>query len=289
VLVIDNGSTDDSTDVARAAGARVIEAPGERVARLRNIGAHAASGRVLAFVDADHVLDPGWISVALENFALEPSIGAAGALCRAPQDGTWVQRAYDRLRKRRRGRAEVEWLGAGNMAVARDAFQTVGGFDERLETCEDVDLCKRLRSAGYRLIADDRMGNVHLGDPETLRDLFRGELWRGRSNLAVSFRPPFTLRDLPSAAVPVVQLGGLVAAPLALAIGGPVAAAAGLVALAPIAIIPALRAARMSNAMDAFTVRELADNAAVAFVYDLARAFALVAFAGHRVRRAESR
>ena len=43
----------------------------------------------------------------------------------------------------------VTWLGSGNMAVRRSAFEEVGGFDTTLETCEDVDLCRKLRARGY--------------------------------------------------------------------------------------------------------------------------------------------
>jgi len=285
VIVVDNGSADRSVAVAQLAGALVIRAPHEPVAQLRNIGAAASHGRVLAFVDADHVLGRGWIRVALEGFRDDPPAGAVGSLCRAPEDGTWVQRAYDRLRARHGGRQPVEWLGAGNMAVSRLAFEIVGGFDTRLETCEDVDLCKRLRAARYTLLGDDRLINVHLGDPATLGALFRAEVWRGRSNLAVSFRRPVTLRELPSAISPIVQLAGLALAPLALLFAGTNALIVAVLCLLPSAGVPAFRAARMSRHLVPLTARGVADNAVVAFVYDLARACALVAFAGHEVRR----
>src|SRR5262249_52970008 len=116
------------------------------------------------------------------------------------------QRAYDRFRLHRRGIHEVDWLGSGNLAVRRDAFLRVGGFDTSLETCEDVDLCNRLRAAGYRLVSDDRMRSIHFGDPSTLGELFRGELWRGRDNVRTTIRGPLTLRSLPSLAVPVANL-----------------------------------------------------------------------------------
>src|SRR3989442_1090128 len=60
VIVVDNGSRDDSPKVARRAGALVLSAAG-RVAELRNIGARNAVGDLLAFVDADHEIDPGWL------------------------------------------------------------------------------------------------------------------------------------------------------------------------------------------------------------------------------------
>jgi GT2 family glycosyltransferase len=282
VIVVDNGSADDSAGVARRAGATVISAPGRRVAEMRNLGAEVARGRLLAFVDADHLVGPGWVSAALSSTA-EEGVAGAGSLCRAPEDGTWVQHAYDRLRGRSGGRADVDWLGAGNIAVTRRAFRQVGGFNTSLETCEDVDLCKRLRGAGYRLVSDERMVNVHLGDPATLSALFHGERWRGRNNLSVSFRPPVRLRELPSAVVPLVHLGGAllgVTAGVAWRVPG-----VALLALAPLALVPIARAVRMSAAAGKWDARQLLENAAVAFVYDMARACALVTFAEHSVRR----
>jgi GT2 family glycosyltransferase len=285
LIVVNNGSTDDSADVARLAGARLLTAPGKRVSELRNLGSAAAHGRVLAFVDADHLIGPGWIAAALDNIDGYRNVGGAGCLCRAPEPGTWVQRTYDRLRGRPSGRVPAEWLGAGNMAVAREAFQQVGGFDTSLETCEDVDLCKRLRGAGFALVSDDRMVNVHLGDPATLGQLFRGELWRGRSNLAVSLRPPISVRELPSAIVPIVHLAGLGIATVAVLTGGVPGLIIAAVAVAPLALAPAARAARMSAHHGARDARQITRDVVVALVYDLARAFALVAFARHRVRR----
>jgi len=285
IVVVDNGSHDDSAAVAKRAGARVIDAPHEGVSEMRNIGAAAARAQILVFVDADHVLGAGWIRAAIEDLGDQTLVAAVGALCRAPDDGTWVQRAYDRLRGHQVGRQRVDWLGAGNMAVGRRAFERVGGFDRSLETCEDVDLCKRLRAEGFTLIGDDRLVNIHLGDPATLGALFRGELWRGRGNVAVSFRPPVTFRELPSVMAPIIQLFGLALAALAFLMAGTNGLVIVSLGLLPSAVVPALRAARMSGRIAPSSAREIAGNAAVAFVYDLARAVAIVAFAGHGVRR----
>ena len=83
IVVIDNGSTDDSTDTARQRQARVLSLPGKRLGALRNAGAAAARGEVLAFVDADHEIVPEWVGVAVEALA-DGSVGAIGAACRPP-------------------------------------------------------------------------------------------------------------------------------------------------------------------------------------------------------------
>jgi GT2 family glycosyltransferase len=287
IVVVDNGSTDGSTQVARRFGARLHVIPGARVSALRNQGARHASGDVLAFVDADHEIAPGWVSAVLETLRLD-SVGAAGALCHAPADGTWVQRAYAYLRGRPLGRQDVEWLGSGNMAVWRHTFDAIGGFDTALVACEDVDLCNRIRAAGLRVVSDSRLDNIHHGDPKTLRDLFRSELWRGRDNLRVSFRGPVSWHGLPSAVVPVLDLVMMVVAPIALAATlsgwkpGLALAATALFLLLGGAAAKVIRALARDRSI---RLTGLLQTFAVACVYDLARALALVTRIPHPAAR----
>ena len=284
IVVADNGSDDGSADVARAAGAIVLDLPALSVAQLRNAAAAAATGDVLALVDADHEIEKDWIASAVETLR-QPAAGAVGAPYLTPSGASWVQRAYGRLRVRAGGTREVEWLGTGNMALRRAVFFEAGGFDTTLETCEDLDLCIRVRAAGYRVLSDERLRSAHLGDPATLGAVFFGELWRGRDNLRVTLRGPFSWRALPSLLIPVLEVvllaagvAGLVLAPR-LGAWLPLACAAGVLALV------ALRCVRLTLNGGRPAVREVAANFLVAAAYDLARALALVVRVGHRTRR----
>jgi hypothetical protein len=284
IIVVDNGSDDDSAAVARAAGARVMELPGLRVAELRNAAARTASGPILAFIDADHEIDRGWSAAAIALLE-DPSVWAVGAQYHAPSEGTWVQTTYDGLRRREPGCQAASWLPSGNLAVRRDRFEAVGGFDASLETCEDVDLCQRLRNAGGRLLSADRLKSVHRGDPSTLKALFLGELWRGRDNLRVSLRAPLSLETAPSVALPVANLFGLAAVlggVMTWRLGGWRLALCGIVMLVALSFartIVVLRSKRRRSAADAIR------TAVVAAVYDAARALALVSPGGHALRR----
>lgn len=281
IVVADNGSTDDSAAVARAAGAIVLSLPGVRLGELRNRAAAATTSDVLAFVDADHEIGPHWIACALDAFD-EPSIGGAGAPCHPPTPGTWVQKLYDRLRRHPASREEVSWLGSGNLAVRRSAFDEVNGFDTTLETCEDVDLCRKLRGAGYRLVADRRLLNVHHGDPGTLGQVFFGELWRGRDNIRVSLRPPWSGRTLVSAAMPVANLLAVLVMVAGLAQGSRggflLAGAAALLLIGEVA----LRGLAMTRRT---TVRDWPRACAVAAAYEAGRTLAVAGRFGHRRRR----
>jgi GT2 family glycosyltransferase len=284
IVVVDNGSRDGSEATARHFGARVVSLPGRRVSELRNLGGYAARGEIVAFVDADHEIAPDWISAAVETLDL-PQVAGTGALYHAPANATWVQTVYDAFRERLPGRRPVEWLASGNLAVRRRTFAGAGGFDTSLETCEDVDLCQRLRRTGSRIICDARMKSVHFGDPETLWSLFCAELWRGRDNFRASLRGPLTWRGLPSVAIPALDLAMLVVAFGSLLVAPQHSLTIATLTALVIGGFAALRTVRIITRLGTLTPRLLAQAFAVASVYDLARALAPVSRAGYRVRR----
>lgn len=290
VVVADNGSTDDTAQRAEAAGAEVLSLPGLRVGAVRNAAALVCTEELVAFADADHELDPGWVRAALDVMR-DPGVGGAGAAYEPPSPGTWVQQAYGALRGITRGRHDTEWLGAGNLVVRREAFAAVGGFDTSLEACEDVDLCSRLRAAGWRLVADERLRSVHHGDPPTLGRVFKGELWRGRDNLRVTLRGPLTWRSWPSILFPVVVLLSLLSLVVAPFLGpghGSWLAALACLAMGAIVGLRALRVlvawSRHPRGLDG-----LLKSLALAAAYELPRALALLWRAPHHRAKGAAR
>ena len=281
LIVVDNESTDGSARAARDYGAIVITASDTSVASLRNRGARAALGGIIAFVDADHEIDPTWIATAADVLS-DPKVAAAGSAYLTQPSANWVQRQYDGLRTRPLGREEVSWLGSGNLAIKRAVFERVGGFDASLTACEDVDLCNRVGQAGHRIMADPRLRSIHFGDPKTLKALFFGELWRGRDNLRVTFRGPRSLRHFRSALLPVGELYCLNVSVVAVLFGSPTIAAAFLIA----ALVPSgIRAAGIVRRQLRPGILVALQALTVAVVFDLARALALIARGTHRARR----
>jgi hypothetical protein len=282
VVVVDNGSIDDSALTAAQAGARVLSAPHVKVAEARNRGVAETRAPILAFVDADHEIMPGWTAAALDVLA-DPFIAAVGNVYHAPPEANWVQRLIDGLRGHDIVARDVDWLAGGNLAVRRDAFLQVGGFDPSLQTCEDVDLCQRLRASGHRLVADPRLVSYHHGDPKTLSELFRGECWRGGDNLRVSLRGPLSWRSLPSILGPIACLLCVGISFLALLMPRLDVA---LTALAfPLSWIAA-RSLRILAGLPDARFTDWPKALAVAAVYESARAVALIAATSTRHRRA---
>jgi len=284
IIVMDNGSTDNSVEVAVGMGAVVHSEPELSVAQLRNRGAFSSSGELIAFVDADHVLAEQWVMAGLDVMT-ESDCGITGTLCISPSS-TWVQRAYDCFRRRPQTKTEVEWLGSGNMLIRRELFLELNGLDESLETCEDVDFCQRARKKGWQIIANPDMESIHFGDPATLKSLFFGELWRGRNNFRVTMKGPITPRALLSLIIPALNLPGLLLAfiGILLQVGGrasglPVLAAGIIFIVAP----AALRCVHMSRGN--ITPLSILGNFTVAVTYNFARALALVVRVSHNTRR----
>nr|WP_274636855.1 glycosyltransferase [Microbacterium bovistercoris] len=155
VLVSDNGSSDATADTAeRWSGQipilRVIDSSMRRGASsARNLGATAARGKILLFCDADDVTAPGWVEHMADSLAEHDLVGGVlenNALRRPGAISvSWEASAEIRLRYWTRYEA-----GSGsNLGIRRAVFDEIGGFDERLITGEDVDLCWRAQLGGH--------------------------------------------------------------------------------------------------------------------------------------------
>ena len=274
VIVIDNGSSDDSADVARRRAARVLVLPGLKVGALRNRGAAIAEGEILALVDSDHEVPPGWLSAGTGELVGTLDVSMIGSPYLPPPDGTWVQRVWALHRLRQSARVEVPWLASGNLFLRKTDYDRLGGFDESLVAAEDVDLCVRLARSGGRIVSDPKIANIHHGEPATLGQFCRKEFWRGSSGLRAFFAHGMPLHELPSLVYPLYHLVALLAVVAAVAA---LAAGVSWLWLAAAMILLTLPAVLMGIKTALQVGRPLATPALAAlyFAYGLVRAAAL--------------
>lgn len=217
-IVVDHESTDGTAELARNAGARVFQKKGGTVSAARNFGASLAEGEILAFLDADCTIAEDWLSRALPYLA-DPRVGVVGSYYVVPLDSaSWVREALHKQTQMRPKFSEGKWIPAGNMLIRREVFQKCGGFDESLTTCEDVDICARIAKE-YRVIEDTTIRCLHHGEPRTLWQLFRKELWRGRDNFLGVLRHGLQWREVPSLLLPIYSVATLAAFLLSFLIG----------------------------------------------------------------------
>lgn len=174
VLVLDNGSTDRTRAIASSTGATVHIRPGLSVAGLRNEGVRLSESDVVAFLDADCVASRDWLRLGVESLSKDRCI--TGAPYSSPHPAHWIEKAWHSTEKV--GRYTSSHINAGNLLCWRLDFEEIGGFDESLVTGEDYEFSQR---AAKRLsvIADSAIDVVHLGNPKSLGDFFRREVWHG--------------------------------------------------------------------------------------------------------------
>ena len=178
-IVIDNGSTDRTVEIARALGARVLVKSGVNVAEVRNYGVRHSGGELLAFVDADCVVAKDWLREALNTIEKE-SADAVGSFHVIPAEAGWIGRTAELIQHKKVGN-DVRYIPSGNLIVKRSCFEAIGGFKASLETSEDVDLSIRLKDSGCKLFLDPKISSVHLGSPMSIGEMFKREMWHGKA------------------------------------------------------------------------------------------------------------
>ncbi len=148
VIVVDDGSTDDTATVVRSFGpqVRLIQKPNGGPGSARNVGAEQASATWLAFVDADDVWYPDKLAGELA-VATEPDIGLIHCLPDHRDEAVPNELTFDDLWER-------NWIINSSVILRRDIFRQVGGFDEArdLISVEDYNLWLRVAAAGVRIV-----------------------------------------------------------------------------------------------------------------------------------------
>lgn len=183
LIVADNGSSDDSPQLARAFGARVLNLPGLSIGALRNRGAAACDCPWLAFLDADIEVPRDWLVRLLQLH--DEDQGDVFALdCTTPPPAPWFASAWQR-RTLRAGALlhRQQWLPSPNLLMSRYWFDRVGGFNETLRSGEDKDFTLRLAAAGARLLVLREPVVLHWGYESTWKEWLGKEVWRQGSHL----------------------------------------------------------------------------------------------------------
>jgi glycosyltransferase involved in cell wall biosynthesis len=160
LLVVDSASSDpDVRVVAAEHGATYLRAELPGASRARNVGWRAARHDVIAFVDDDVRVGPGWATALGRVFASRPSVTFVTGRIRLPPGMAWTDvpvSTKDAAEPAVLEKASTGVLGhSANLAIRRHALRAVGGFDERLGAggdfmaAEDNDLWDRLLAAGF--------------------------------------------------------------------------------------------------------------------------------------------
>jgi GT2 family glycosyltransferase len=156
VLVIDDGSTDDTPVIAgRYDRVRLIRVPHGGLSAARNVGMTQACGEIVAYLDGDARPDPDWLSYLVQPF-ISSTVAAAGGPNVVPADDPWFSQCVARAPG---GPQHVllddriaEHVPGCNMAFRREALLALDGFNPSfVRAGDDVDLCWRLQARGWEI------------------------------------------------------------------------------------------------------------------------------------------
>jgi N-acetylglucosaminyl-diphospho-decaprenol L-rhamnosyltransferase len=189
IILVDNASTDGSPEAVAAAfsSVRLIRnAANPGFGAANNPAVRESSGEFLLFLNTDTVLQPGAVAALLEVLHSDPNAAAAGPLLfsgpgriqvsfgnRVDFLGQTVQKVilnpfYEKKLTGESRIREAGWLSAACLLARRSAFEEAGGFDERFFIYfEDIDLCRRMRTSGWRLLFVPRARVFHKGGATT--------------------------------------------------------------------------------------------------------------------------
>lgn len=194
VIVVDDGSTDNTAVIARSyPRARLVQIPHSGLSVARNHGFQVAGSELVAYLDADAYPSPEWpyyLAIGLDG----PQVGGVG--------GPNVPPRTDSAAAQRTGRApgrpthvllsddRAEHVPGCNMAFRKSVLEEVGGFDpEFVSAGDDVDLCWRVLERGVE-IGFHPAAVVSHHPRATTRGYLRQQFGYGRSEVGVEARHP---------------------------------------------------------------------------------------------------
>jgi glycosyltransferase involved in cell wall biosynthesis len=186
VIVVDDGSTDNTADVAASAGAQVIRQHNSGPASARNTGWKSAKGSLICFTDADCIPSPDWMINLLEGFT-DMTVGAVAGSYDIANDNSWLARCVHQeiIERHSRMGSSIRAFGSYNVAIPRYVLEATGGFDPSYRTAsgEDNDLSYRIIQKGWR-IAFRPQAKVAHHHPERLwrylKEQYRHGFWRAK-------------------------------------------------------------------------------------------------------------
>jgi GT2 family glycosyltransferase len=193
VIVVNDGSTDATADIARKFDVRLINTPNNGLSRARNRGLDAATGEIIAYIDDDARPDEHWLRFIAHALATSDHVGIGGpnivpvddpplAQCVANSPGgpTHVL-ITDQL---------AEHIPGCNMAFRVDRLREVGGFDEQFRIAgDDVDVCWKLQARGWTL-GFHPAAVVYHHRRTTLKAYWRQQLNYGRAEAMLEVKWP---------------------------------------------------------------------------------------------------
>jgi len=182
ILVVNNGSTDHTHEVLSKYECTVIDVKGRvNPSTARNIGAKKALGKYIIFFDSDILVTEQWahqLTKLINNTEALPKYFITGCAYYMSINPSWIENFwFEPLRKK-----DKSYINGGNIITSLETFEYIGGFDERLETGEDVAFSEKAKKMDVKIIINNRWKVYHEGFPKTIKNFVKREGWHGKGD-----------------------------------------------------------------------------------------------------------
>lgn len=180
IIIVDNGSTDNTVNLAKKLGSIVLHNPYGTIASSRNLGSIKSNGEILVFLDADVLLTQQWkvnFEMTAKHLNLDPYI-VTGSRCCVDNEDKWLNKYwFCKLTNE-----TPNYINSGHLIISKILFNKINGFNEHLETAEDYDLCQRALKTGAKIINNPSLLAIHTRYPKRIIDFINRERWHGKED-----------------------------------------------------------------------------------------------------------
>jgi len=189
VIMIDGGSTDATTERAKAYPVKLISSQLNPPAAY-NLVLKTAEKEIIGLIDSDAKVEKGWLRKLVKHLD-DPKVAGASGTVETWNKNKLVPRAigYELSYRYRRLPNTVERVATMNLLLKKKVTLEIGGFDEALPTQYDTDIGARIANAGYRIAFDSEAICYHFHRP-TLRTFFKQQYKYGQNTWKLYFKHP---------------------------------------------------------------------------------------------------
>ncbi|MBX9607210.1 MAG: glycosyltransferase [Gammaproteobacteria bacterium] len=180
IIVVDDGSTDNTREVLEALPVSTILQANQGPAGARNTGAAAATGEFILFIDSDCVASPDWLEQMLKPFENPEVVGVSGAYRTRQRElvARFAQLEFEERYRMLARKPFIDMIASHAAAYRRRTFIESGGFVRELRMNEDVELSYRLSAQSGKLVFNP-LAIIYHFHPATCGRYFRIKIGRG--------------------------------------------------------------------------------------------------------------